>query len=238
MGIRTKKSLFNRSNLRDIVLLCSFVSTAFFRITETEMIIGFFLLAIGCFLHVLAKGILIRNVVLCNRGIYGLVRHPYYLSNYLVDSSFCLLCGNPFLLLAYPFLFFWSYGPTMRKEEALLAAEHGDQFAKYGEIAQIFPNRGSFARLGTIFDGFSVRRITWKERARVARFCSVGIFITLIHGLTVNGLSKLHLVNLLHYDPKDALFALVAIVCYIASFVFIRMAKRNGHVTEYLLREQ
>jgi protein-S-isoprenylcysteine O-methyltransferase Ste14 len=53
------------------------------------------------------------------------VRHPYYLANYLIDTAFCLLSGNSYLLLAYPFLFFWSYGPTFRKEETALKGRHG-----------------------------------------------------------------------------------------------------------------
>ena len=92
------------------------------------MVIGFCLLAIGCFLHIVAKGVLIRNVVLCNRGIYAVVRHPYYLANYLIDSSLCVLSGNLYLVAAYPFLFFWSYGPTLRKEESFLASKYGDAF--------------------------------------------------------------------------------------------------------------
>ena len=55
-----------------------------------------------------------------------MVRHPYYLSNFAIDYSFCVLSGNPYLLLIYPFLFFWSYQPTMSEEEHFLHSIHGE----------------------------------------------------------------------------------------------------------------
>lgn len=235
MGIKAKDSLLNRSNLRDVILVCSFACTVFCGITQGEMAVGFSLLVIGCFLHVVAKGILIRNVVLCTRGIYGVVRHPYYLAGYLIDSGFCLLSGNHFLLLMYPFIFFWAYRPTMRKEEALLMEKYGDAFVAYRqEVPQVFPDRNSFKHLTTFFEGFSLRRISWKECARVSRFCSLGIFLTLIHDVAGNGLSNLHLRIPVLYDWGEALFVFLATVLYVASVAFIRMANRNGHQTESL----
>lgn len=233
MGTKAKKNLLTRSNLRDIVLVCSFLSTVFCDVTQGEVAFGFFLLALGCFLHVVTKGILIRNVTLCTGGVYRVVRHPYYLSSYLIDSSFCLLGGNDFLLLLYPFLFFWSYGPTMRKEEALLAERYGDAFMTYRlEVPQVFPHSSSFKQLRTLFEGFSLERITWKECGRVSRFCSLGIFLTLIHDVAGNRLSNLYLRSPVLHDWGEALFALLAIMLYIASIVFMRKANRNGRRAE------
>ena len=94
--MKIEKHLLTRSNLRDLIILCCLVSSTIYSNSVATMVFGFFLLAIGCFLHIVAKGILIRNVVLCNRGIYAVVRHPYYLANYLIDCSFCVLSGNIF----------------------------------------------------------------------------------------------------------------------------------------------
>ena len=231
MGIKGKRdSILTRSNLRDVVLVLSFGCAPFFDITQGEMAAGFSLLVMGCFLHVVAKGILIRNVVLCTRGIYGVVRHPYYLSSYLIDSSFCLLSGNNLLLLVYPFLFFWAYRPTMRNEEALLAAKHGEAFTVYKqEVPQVFPNRDSFNHLATFFHGFSQERITWKECGRVSRFCSLGIFLTLIHDVAGTGLTTVASRMRIFHDWTEAIFPAVAILLYGASALFMRMALRNGH---------
>ena len=223
MGIRAKGRVLYRSNLRDIIVICSFASALFYNITEGEMAVGFLLLAIGCSLHVITKGILIRNVTLCTGGVYRVVRHPYYLSSYLIDSSFCLLSGNHLLLVLYPFLFFWSYRPTMRKEDMLLAERYGDAFTTYRrEVSDVFPDRNSFRQLTTLFEGFSKERLTWKECARVSRFCSLGIFLTLMHDVAGNGLTTLHLHSTLLRNWGDVLFALLATILYVASFVFAK----------------
>ena len=119
MGDPTNNSFLNRSRLRDLVLLLCFVSALIYKFNTFNVVAGFFLLAVGSFLHMVTKGILIRNVVLSNKGIYGMVRHPYYLANYLVDTSFCILSSNLYLLLVYPFLFFWAYGPPYGKKRSI-----------------------------------------------------------------------------------------------------------------------
>jgi len=227
MASNGKRQFLNRSRLRDVVLLCAFLSSPFCAAPETILVAGFFVLALGCFLHLVAKGILIRNIVLTNRGLYGVVRHPYYLANYLIDWSFCILSGNYILVLAYPFSFFWSYGPTMQKEEGLLAAEHGDEFLKYAsEVPQVFPARRSVRQVRTLFEGFSPQRVTWKECARLTRFCSVGILITLVHDVFANGLGKVSRSVIVH-NPIDAVFFLAAIVLYVASLALVTLGKRH-----------
>jgi hypothetical protein len=190
--ITPEKSTLNRSKLRDVVLLCCFVSALFCSVNNTNIIIGFTMLVLGCSLHVVAKGILVRNVALTNRGLYGIVRHPYYFANYLIDSSFCILSGNQYLLLIYPFLFFWAYGPTLRNEEKLLNEKHGAAFLNDSFIIpQVFPDPDSLGSLRRLFESFSLKRITARECSRVARFSSMGFAIILIHELKPEGLSGL-----------------------------------------------
>ena len=121
----------NRSNLRDIIIIICIFSSVVYDLDKVRLILSFFLLTFGCFFHYVTKGVLIRNVILCKEGTYNVVRHPYYMANYLIDSSFCLLSGNIYLFFAYPFLFYWSYGPTIRQEESMLAEIHGEDFLKY-----------------------------------------------------------------------------------------------------------
>jgi protein-S-isoprenylcysteine O-methyltransferase Ste14 len=91
-----------RSNLRGAVLLLGCGSAYFFPASPLKIGISLLLLGAGCLLHLLVKGVLIRNTVLCKEGIYTFTRHPYYTANYLIDTGFCLLSGNTYLLLAYP----------------------------------------------------------------------------------------------------------------------------------------
>lgn len=227
---QTTKNFLTRRNLHNLVRLLALISSAFYGITEMGMLIGSFLLAVGCFLHLVSKATLIRNVVLTTDGIYGIVRHPYYLSNYLIDSSFCVLSGNPYLLVVLPFLFFWAYGPTLRKEEAYLSSKHGNIFTKYtSEIPQIFPDEGSFNQWKTFFEGFCMKRITWTERGRIMKFLSSGLFIALIHEIKADGLS-VFMEDLIHptwHDCDDFLFALLAVTFGLAGLILTEMTKRN-----------
>ena len=109
------------------------------------------------------------------------MRHPYYLANFMIDSSLCLLSGNVYLLLLYPFLFFWAYGPTLREEETRLATLHGDAFEAYrGTVPRVFPDTGSLTRLGGVFWHFSCRRVSSGEIKRVLRFGFLGTLIALV----------------------------------------------------------
>jgi protein-S-isoprenylcysteine O-methyltransferase Ste14 len=228
------KPLVTRSVLRDIVLLvCSF-SAVFFDLGRFDIVAGLVLLVAGCGLHILSKGILVRNVVLSERGIYGFVRHPYYLSNYVIDSSFCLLSGNPYLLLLYPFLFFWAYGPTIRKEEALLASYHEAAFARHSaEVPQIFPDRASLKRVRAIFDDFSWGRITWKEVGRILRFMSLAAFILLIHQVRADGVKGVWtIVRPTRLDYDEFVIALLTVIFYCGSRIFLSRAKKERRPIE------
>jgi len=214
-----------RSNLRDLILFLSFLSSFVYIIDSISVIISLFLLLIGIFIHFVSKGTLIRNTVLCNKGIYGMVRHPYYLANYLIDLSFCLLSGNPYLLLLYPFLFFWAYGTTLQKEEKILEDTHGSSFKIYAlSVPQIFPDKRIkhiiFTRRN-IFANFSFQFITRKEIARILRFVSMFLIIILIHSVSFFALKKFDLSYFLH---NRGLLVLLfsAFLCYVTNIMILK----------------
>jgi hypothetical protein len=233
--IRPERNILTRSKLRDVILLFCFASSLIYGVSNIGTIVGLTMLVAGCFLHIVAKGILIRNVVLTNRGLYGIVRHPYYLANYLIDTSLCVLSGNPYLLLIYPFLFFWAYGPTLRNEEKLLNEKHGTAFLNDSFIIpQVFPDPGSLGSLRRLFESFSLKRITAKECSRVARFSSMGFAIILIHELKPEGLRGLnHLLIPTMHDYDEFVFMLVAAILLLLSLVFIKRAGNNRVETDY-----
>jgi len=227
-----------RRNLRDLVIVLSLASTAVFATNNIEIYIAFGLLALGCFLHFVSKGTLIRNVVLCDKGIYQVLRHPYYLANYLIDSSFCLLSGNLYLILLYPFLFFWAYGPTIREEEQLLFTRHGDSFIKESlEIPQVFPDIISVINFRALFKGFSVKRITLREYSRIMKFCAIALFLVLIHevkaDVIVDGLTAIREVFVPTMDDYDEFFfALLAFMLYTTSVIALRLANQNRYADQ------
>jgi len=83
-----RSPLVNRSNLRDIIIVVCLISAVLYDLDWVRLVVAGALLTFGCFFHYMTKGVLIRNVVLCREGTYGVVRHPYYMANYLIDSSF------------------------------------------------------------------------------------------------------------------------------------------------------
>ena len=164
----------NRGNTRDVVLVLCVASVVLTPHPGWQAIPAAILLAAGTALHVLVKGTLIRNQMLCRMGPYRLARHPYYLANYLVDCSFCLLTANPYLLTLLPFLFFWGYGPSLRSEEARLWELHPGDHARFmGDTPQLFPDGTDRPSLRTLWAVFSVRRMTANELRRVVRFWGV-----------------------------------------------------------------
>jgi protein-S-isoprenylcysteine O-methyltransferase Ste14 len=182
MPLRADRGFLTRSGLRDAVILLSAVGAIFSAVTAAEIVVGSVLLLLGSFIHFLSKGVLIRNEVLCQEGIYRIVRHPYYLANYLIDSSFCLFSGNRYLVLLYPFLFFWSYGPTFRKEEGTLTEKHGDASVAYLlSTPPVFPDRHSILHAKALLAGYSFARISGKEVARIIRFYATALLILALH---------------------------------------------------------
>lgn len=188
-----EQHLLNRGNLRDVII----VLAIFFSLAghETELIsdlVPLGVLTVGCFLHFIVKGQLIRNVVLCADGAYAIVRHPYYLANFLIDCAFCLLSQNFYLIFAYPFLFFWAYGPHIRQEEQKLAYFHSEQYYIYcTTVPQIFPDSNSIRNFKKLLKNTSFSRITSNEITRISRFVAVATFIILCREIKTDGWEEL-----------------------------------------------
>ena len=212
--------MITRSNLRNLIRLLCYLSVIIFNVNTNEIIVSFCLLALGCFVHYLTKGQLIRNVVMCNNGIYGVVRHPYYMANYLIDVSFCLLSGNPYLLLIYPFLFFWIYGSTLRKEEKFLAGAHNEPYIEYLlDVPQVFPDSYFTMYLRNVFSGFSKKRISRNEVSRILRFWSTAIFILFLHNLKTTYYTKMCFPDYSEFKTSAVLLSSVAILYIVSIFV-------------------
>lgn len=225
------RALLNRGNLRDTIFIISVASSLVWGVDTTRLCISLLLLTIGSALHFITKGILIRNVVLCKDGTYGIVRHPYYLANYLIDSSFCLLSGNIYLLLIYPFLFFWAYGPTFKEEEKTLTSIHGAAYVQYSlEVPQVLPNGQSIKTWKNMGGGFSKKRITAKEMSRLTRFWGMATLLMLVHDLSEEGLKELIFFS--HPRDQDGLLYLGLFFCLFTASFFIlwiyKISTRKG----------
>jgi protein-S-isoprenylcysteine O-methyltransferase Ste14 len=210
----------NRGNLRDAVVVVSIVLSLLLPvgIQPVRIFFALFVLLAGIGLHLLVKGQLIRNKVLCTEGAYGLVRHPFYLANFSIDMSLCLIVGNIYLIALYPFLFFWAYGPTLKVENERLSKIHGAGYAKYeSKVPEIFPNPLSIGVLRIIFRGFSIKRITKNEVLRIIRFCSVATFLIIIQDVRTEGIGEI-IFPLTNSRPNDY-DAVILIMVLLSLFV-------------------
>ena len=68
-GPAKNRRLLHRGNVRDTVLVLALVSAAGFPLPFGNFWCAFGILAAGSLLNFMTKGILIRNTVLCDRGV-------------------------------------------------------------------------------------------------------------------------------------------------------------------------
>jgi protein-S-isoprenylcysteine O-methyltransferase Ste14 len=113
-------------------------------VTFTIRIAGALLVAGAVALRVAAKGVLVRKTTLTQGGVYGLVRHPFYLANLLGAVGTFLLAGPlgaavaaTWLVVALPI-----YAVTIAGEEAGLARLFPDEFTRYAaSVPALLPTR-------------------------------------------------------------------------------------------------
>lgn len=219
-----------RGNLRTIVIFAALAS-AFLPLSPTYMVFGLCFLAVGCVFRYFTKATLIRDSVLCRDGLYRMVRHPYYLGNFVIDSSLCLLSGNMILVYAYPFLFFWAYGPAFRKEEQFLFERYPEDYLDYLlSTPQVLPSSHVRARVAEVLQTASPSRVTNKEFARILSAWASAILIILAHRLLVDGyqLFGSHL-----QEPFNLGLGGLVAVLFIFSFVLHRKRKLNDVLEDF-----
>ena len=127
-----------RGRLRTVVIIVTLIFSSPNPISAGVGLIIFFS---GLFLHFVSKGNLVRNSQLCKDGPYGWIRHPFYLSNFLIDIGICLGAGVPWLALGYLALFPLAYLPRILAEEESLRRRFPEPYDHYcRQVPRIIPN--------------------------------------------------------------------------------------------------
>ncbi len=87
---------------------------------------------------------------LVTEGPYSVTRNPIYIGNFLVGLGIVLISGAlyPYLLIAYPILFWIEYIPIIHAEEEFLASRFGNEFELYRRnVPRVLPDFRKF-RMG------------------------------------------------------------------------------------------
>lgn len=127
----------DRGFLRDGVIIASLILAD---MKPNWLAAGMVVFLVGALLHFWSKGCLIRNQVVTQVGPYRLVRHPFYLANFIIDLGICLISGSPWVTALYPLAFLLIYIPVIRREEAYLRSQHGPAYDIYArDVPMLLP---------------------------------------------------------------------------------------------------
>lgn len=166
-----------RGILRDVVLIIALLTLRF----STDMFAaGLAVFLLGAAMHFWSKGCLVRNWVVTTSGPYRLVRHPYYLSAFLVDLGICLMSGRFILPVLYVPAFLAIYLPVIRDEEKFLTETHGDAYREYSrQVPRLLPYK--LHRLPGTLDFSWINLQREHELARLLRVLASPLYILIVH---------------------------------------------------------
>jgi len=141
---------------------------------------GIFL--VGTALHFWSKACLVRNWTVTVCGPYRIVRHPFYLANFLIDEGICVISGNLWLIGLYVVAFLFVYLPTIRKEEQYLIGAHGDTYTSYArKVPALLPYR-IHAILGPLDFAWD-NVVREREVSRVLRILAIPSYFVIVGAL-------------------------------------------------------
>jgi hypothetical protein len=139
------------------------------------------MIGLGALLHLASKGYLVRRARVTREGPYRWVRHPFYLSNLLLEPGLLLFAGAWWAVPVYLVIAHFAYNATMDEEEADLAAVHGDAWTAYARrVPRLVPWRGPAPRGDG--PGFSLRSLLYeREIPRLVRLVSLPLGLSWWH---------------------------------------------------------
>lgn len=196
-----------RGLLRDGTLCTSLV---LFEPVPLLATIGFVFFVLGVGLHFWSKGCLVRNWTLTATGPYRMVRHPFYLANFLLDDAICLFSGQWWLASAYIAAFCLVYLPTIRKEEKFLTERHGIPYLDYVACTPaLIPWR--FWKIFGPLDFAWENVVREKEISRIMRVLAIPMYFVIVAAV-------------FHQLPQTPSQWMLVLILAIASTLFLNVA--------------
>jgi protein-S-isoprenylcysteine O-methyltransferase Ste14 len=166
-----------RGRIRSVFVIASLIFSTWNPISAG---IGLGVFIIGLVLHGVSKGNLVRNKQLCTQGPYVWVRHPFYVANFIIDISLCLMAGVPILAAVYAVAFPLAYLPRIFAEEEALRGYFGTAFDEYCKttprlLPRSIPRLIAWSRSST----FELMRLE-NELSRLMRLAAYPFFIAAV----------------------------------------------------------
>ncbi len=185
---------YKRSGLRTYLILIGIIANS---CTPVWIIIGLPFFISGIFIRLWAKGCLHQNREVTILGPYRFVRHPFYFGNLLLDFGIVLMSGFIPLIIAFPFLWFSIYIPTMKKEESTMIKLFGNAYKKYqNNIPMIIPYKKSiFIKNDTGFS-WDNPNIYRTEIPRTIRFLCYPFIFSLLYLIRNQGIYAINSTNI------------------------------------------
>ena len=169
--------LFRWRSYLPLVFLISGIATVLLFPMDLPPLLIFSALSIGLlgqFLRILAVGYAAPNTSgrntaegqiadsLNTKGLYGMVRHPLYVGNFLMWLSICLLVGSFWFSLCFIAAFWLYYERIMYAEEQFLRRKFGSLYLDWAQQTPAFvPKTLTWSRPK---HGFSWKRVLKKEK--------------------------------------------------------------------------
>ena len=113
----------------------------------------------GLGIRAYAAGYLDKNRSLSTSGPYAYTRNPLYLGSLLLGLGLGIAGGLWWLAMVFVCFFVFVYGPVMRREEAVLREQYGQEYEIYATTVPLFlPFRKSGVASGERFQWQRYRR--------------------------------------------------------------------------------
>ena len=188
------KSPLNRGGLRFYLVIIALAAGTLIARTTTHFSIlaGLPFLFLGIWLHTWAKGCLRQNCVVAMAGPYRFVRHPFYLSNALIDAGLVIMGGWWPLAAVLPLWWLAIYVPVIRGEEKYLAENFPDEYPQYKRrVPCLAPWRRPLPYTGEGFRWANPNIAHGEELPRAVRILAYPLLFFVAQSLRGNGLSWL-----------------------------------------------
>lgn len=176
-----KREWFHRGVLRSGLIAIAIVVA---RPTPICLLVGWGIVAVGCAIHLWARGCLRINREVTTSGPYRWVRNPFYFGAGLIDLGICVTANQPWLTAPYFVVWFLTHRATIRREEATLRGLFGPALDEFrARVPMLIPWKGPISGLrpSQPFSWQNPSVAEGREFSRIARAFAEPLLVYVLH---------------------------------------------------------